>query len=300
MFEDIETGVHISLETVNGSSLDVSCVPYQDLYVRGSRIVCRIQRPENNTLATSGPVVTNVRDQFTARSKQKYTFVDPTIVSITPDKGPKSGGTDIEIRGAFLNTGSTAEISVGGVPCHLTKRQEDLLTCRTSRTPMAGQGRLVVKFDDGQRELGEYMFTFVEDPVIDSVESAHGGTPARGTPSGGLTVYIKGRNLDVVREPAMYVTAGSQRYYGKCVPESPQHLKCRSPAVSKGNLHFEEDPAIPLELEYGVCMDGAESGQNLVANRGFKPFQMFRDPVYLPFSEDGHVKELKNDYLVIA
>lgn len=37
MFEDIEKGVHILLETVNGSSLDVSCIPYQDLYVNGSR-----------------------------------------------------------------------------------------------------------------------------------------------------------------------------------------------------------------------------------------------------------------------
>ncbi|CAN8028799.1 unnamed protein product, partial [Ixodes persulcatus] len=300
MFEDIEKGVYILLETVNGSSLDVSCIPYQDLYVNGSRIVCRIQRPENMTLAMSGPVVINVRDQVTARSKQKYTFVDPTIVSITPDKGPKSGGTDIEIRGAFLKTGSTVEITVGGVPCHLTKRQDDLLTCRTSHAPMAGQGRLVVKFDDGRRELGEYMFTFVEDPSIDSVESAYAGTPARGIPSGGLTVNVKGRNLDVVREPALYVTVKSQRHYGKCVPESPQHLKCRSPAVSKENLPFEEDPAVPLELEYGVRMDAAESGQNLVANRGFKAFQMFRDPVYLPFSEEGHVQEFKSDYLVIA
>uniref|UniRef100_A0A4D5RUF8 Putative plexins functional semaphorin receptor n=1 Tax=Ixodes scapularis TaxID=6945 RepID=A0A4D5RUF8_IXOSC len=182
MFEDIQQGVHISLEMVNGSSLDVPCVPYQELYVRGSRIVCRIQRPENMTLATSGPVVVSVQDQFKARSKQKYTFVDPTIVSITPDKGPKSGGTDIEIRGAFLNTGSTAEISVGGVPCHLTERQDALLTCRTSQAPMAGRERLVVKFDNGLRVLGEYMFTFVEDPVIDSVESAITGTPARGIP----------------------------------------------------------------------------------------------------------------------
>ncbi|CAN8011078.1 unnamed protein product, partial [Ixodes pacificus] len=298
-FEDIEKGVHISLEALNGSSLDVSCVPYQDLYVNGSRIVCRIQKPVNMTLATSGPVVINVRDQFTARSKQKYTFVDPRIVSITPDKGPKSGGTDIEIRGAFLNAGRTAEISVGGVPCHLTKREDVLLTCRTSRAPMAGQRQLVVTIDNGGRELEGYMFTFVEDPAIDSVESINAGTPARGIPSGGLTVNVKGRNLDVVREPALYVTVDSQRHYGKCVPESPQHLKCRSPAVSKENLPFEEDPAVPLELEYGVRMDAVESGQNLVANRGFKPFQMFRDPVYLPFSEDGHVKELKSDYLVI-
>ncbi|CAN7986578.1 unnamed protein product [Ixodes hexagonus] len=299
VFEDIEQGVHVLLEAGNGSSVNVPCVPYRELYVRSTRIVCKVQRPRNNTFTMSGHIVVNVRDYFTTRSKQKYSFVNPSIESISPDKGPKSGGTNIEIHGVFLDAGSATEISVGGVPCHITKRQDFLLACKTTEAPTSRQGRLVVKFDDVRRELATYVYTFVEDPEINQVESGTEGTVARGIPSGGVTVHVKGEHLDVVQEPVMYVAVNGDKYYGKCMPETSQHLKCWSPAVPKEKLTFGEDPAVPLELEYGVRLDEVDSGLGLVAKRGFQPFQMFRNPVYFPFSEHGHVKEFKSDYLTI-
>lgn len=46
---------------------------------------------------------------------------NPRITSIKPGKGPKSGGTTLEIWGLHMDAGSEAEAFVGGLPCNVTR-----------------------------------------------------------------------------------------------------------------------------------------------------------------------------------
>jgi len=48
-------------------------------------------------------------------------FKDPKLIEISPQKGPRAGGTTLTIEGRNLLTGRVTDISVllGNVPCSL-------------------------------------------------------------------------------------------------------------------------------------------------------------------------------------
>lgn len=85
----------------------------------------------------------------------------------------------------------------------------------------------------------------------------------------------------------------------RCIPDSANQMKCKSPAVPKDKLSFAGNADTPIELEYGFRMDAVEQVRNLWANKDFPPFQMFPDPEYFPFTERDQVKYYKSDYLTI-
>lgn len=306
VFQDIQNGIHVSKE-VNGVSLaQIPCVPHKDLYVKTTRIVCEIESPRNLTTSPpsgtiSGPVIVKVLNDYTAKSRQNYSFVNPRITSINPSKGPKSGGTRLLIWGLHMDAGSHAEAFVGGMPCQIITREPNVVSCNTSASTTFNEGKVRVKFDKGLRLFEDYIYLYVEDPEIEKVESGsarHSSVP-RGIPSGGITVTVKGRNLNAVQEPMMYITLDGEEHYSRCIPDSAQQMKCKSPAVPKDKLSFGGNPDVPVELEYGFRMDAVEQVRNLWSTKGFPPFQMFPDPEYFPFTEKDQIKYYKSDYLTI-
>ena len=91
-FDDIARGV-----TVAG----MACDPYEELYRRTERIVCKVDGPGTRE-KRRGPVVVKVSD-FRGESKDSFEFVDPVIDDIEPMHGPQAGGTRVEIKGKYLN-----------------------------------------------------------------------------------------------------------------------------------------------------------------------------------------------------
>lgn len=123
-----EGGTNISIEGINlgktfsdiyaGVSVaGIQCEPYEHLYEKTKKIVCRLDGPGTNE-PRKGPVIVKV-DDFRGESKEHYEFVDPAIHGIAPKFGPRSGGTTLKIMGKFMNAGSRIEAYINDLPCEI-------------------------------------------------------------------------------------------------------------------------------------------------------------------------------------
>ncbi|XP_067128995.1 plexin-A2 isoform X2 [Centruroides vittatus] len=302
IFDDISDGVRVVYD-VDGRTIS-ECLPHREGYLKTSRIVCQVERPPNLTTGLvggpiSGPIVVRVQNDYTARSKKHYSFVNPRVTSIEPTKGPKSGGTLLKIWGLHMDAGSYAEAFVDGLQCKVIRRTMNCVECITMASKETGPGRVRVKFDNGLRIFEDYNYLYVDNPVITHVESGSSsqrGVP-KGIPSGGITISVHGTNLNAVEEPKMYVLVDGEEYTSACRSESASEMKCKSPDVPPYKLRFQGDDA--LELDFGFIMDNVDSVKNLSGIPGFPKFNMFPNPVYYPFTEDNQIKYYKSDYLTI-
>lgn len=338
VFKDIESGVGISHE-INGQQVSlIPCIPYRSEYVKTSRIKCRIQGRNMSSdsllkpMSISGPVVVQVLKEYTAKSRDNYMFVNPKILTINPSKGPVSGGTLLSIEGLNVNAGSKAEAFLGDLPCNVTKRTINHAECITSARIGPGEERVSVHFDNGIRVFEYYNYLYVEDPKIHSVVSETFGNQGRksfndvsnqspstvsntnsmlrgepkGIPSGGFLVHIRGKNLNTVQKPQIYVEVDGSWFTSNCTVLNAEgtEMRCETPAVPLEHLHFTRQEFI--ELDYGFIMDNVQSVRSLTTqrsqnNRGqpFPKFRMYRLPDFHEFSEPDRIKYYRGEYLTI-
>lgn len=62
-----------------------------------------------------------VAREYRGESQDKYRFVNPVITDLTPDSGPRSGGTVLHIIGKYMNAGSRIRAFINGLPCRIQK-----------------------------------------------------------------------------------------------------------------------------------------------------------------------------------
>ena len=311
-YEDIIGGVYIAY-TQNGQFVSqINCIPFREEYVKTSRITCQVQSPNITSpqksaagAPPSGQIVVKIQNEYIAMSKEHFAFVNPKITHIEPSKGPKSGGTRLQVWGLHMDAGSLVEAFVGSNYCRVVKREKTRAECITSESRL-GEEKVRVRFDNGIRSFDDYKFLFVEDPKITSVESGPAGQQGgpRGIPGGGITISVKGDNLNSVQKPLMYVEVEGVKYNSSCVFESAKEMKCKSPQVpfqKLSRLFSDTESGDPIELHYGFIMDDVKSVQSLTSKPydRFPKFLMYPDPFYLNFSEPGGVKYYKSDYLTI-
>ncbi|XP_067122896.1 plexin-A2-like [Centruroides vittatus] len=298
-FADINGGVKI---VQADEKVIANCIPYKELYEKTTTIVCQVESLHNvsSGLLTgqiSGYVFVKVLNDYKAQSTFNYSFVNPRIINITPSAGPKSGGTHLHIWGRHMDAGSSVEACVGGLPCHIIKREPEVAECITSPAHNVKKGTVRMKFDNGLR-VYEKEFEYVDNPTISSIESGPSGQRGipKGIPSGGIMITVKGTNLNAVVAPKMYVMYEGEEYRSEsnCKVESPKEMKCESPPIPYA---VKEDEI--LELDYGFEMDNVEQVRNISSKPEFPKFQMYPDPKYEPFSEKDHIKYYKSDYLTI-
>jgi plexin A len=318
-FEDIQNGVTVELLNGDIKTDQIECIPFRELYIRTSQITCQLASPVNSTIQTAlaGSSLTGIisirvtNTDYVTRSQDKFSFVNPKILSIIPSKGPKSGGTKLVLWGLDMSAGSRAEAFVGEAPCIITSRQTDRAECITSPVERPGVQKVSVRFDNGERIFHDYNFLYVEDPEVDVVTSSLAATshhnrpgfiypPPKGIPAGGITVHVKGKNFISIQEPRFYVVADGTKYNGSCQVENATDMSCLSPFVPEERVNpYRLSPEEPLELDYGFFMDNVEGVHNLATRRGNRlpMFLMYSNPEYKPFPEE--IKYYKSDYLTI-
>ncbi|XP_041860187.1 plexin-B1-like isoform X2 [Melanotaenia boesemani] len=188
--EDIQNSVTI---------VGVACSVIHSRYEVSSRIVCETTRSGGEK---SGHASVKVRGGGVGLSAQIFSFQDPIVSSIFPQRGPKVGGSSLTIRGQRLRTGHPSEVSVliGGVPCLVLNVQEDQIICQTRGSNRTGEHNVVVRFGGAERHLQGLMYQYTSNPNITKAE------PSRSFLSGGRIIKVSGQNLDVVQEPKMRVT----------------------------------------------------------------------------------------------
>ncbi|KAF3696546.1 Plexin-B1 Semaphorin receptor SEP Precursor [Channa argus] len=188
--EDIQNSV-----TVAG----VPCSVIHSRYEVSSRIVCETT---SSGLEKSGQASVKVRGGGLGLSAQIFSFQDPVLVSIFPQRGPKAGGSSLTIRGQRLRTGHPSEVSVliGGVPCVVLSIQEEQISCLTRGSNRTGEHGITVRFGGAERHLQGSVYHYMPNPNITTA------APSKSFLSGGRIIRVSGQNLDVVQEPKMRVT----------------------------------------------------------------------------------------------
>ncbi|KAJ8265737.1 hypothetical protein COCON_G00148360 [Conger conger] len=200
--------------TILGSNLGQKAQDVQDLvtvaglpcaldhsrYEVSSRIVC-VASPSG--VERSGQVAVEVNGGGRGQSDQDFSYQDPVVKQVTPQRGPKSGGTSVTITGQKLRTGQPSEVSVliGDAPCLiLSEIQGDWIECRTSGSSETGELGVVVRFGSSERHLLAGGFHYTSDPNVTQA------VPSKSFLCGGRVIRVSGHNLDVVQEPRMRVT----------------------------------------------------------------------------------------------
>ncbi|XP_049436710.1 plexin-B1 isoform X2 [Epinephelus fuscoguttatus] len=216
--EDIQNSV-----TVAG----VPCSVIHSRYEVSSRIVCETTSSGGEK---SGQASVRVRGGGVGLSAQMFSFQDPVLSSIFPQRGPKAGGSSLTITGRRLRTGHPSEVSVliGGVPCVVLNIQEDQISCLTRGSNRTGEHGITVRFGGTERHLQGSVYHYTPNPNISSA------TPSKSFLSGGRIIRVSGQNLDVVQEPKMRVTLSP--------PDTLPPRKRRSVnGRKKGSLNRERD-----------------------------------------------------------
>uniref|UniRef100_A0A8C3A4Q1 Plexin-B1 n=1 Tax=Cyclopterus lumpus TaxID=8103 RepID=A0A8C3A4Q1_CYCLU len=156
-YQDVVGGV-----TVAG----VQCPPQPEGYQISTRVVCELQ---SSGKQREGPVLVTVGTTPPGKSKQIFTFQDPQLRDLVPDKGPVSGGTRLTIRGKQLLTGQKSDLSafLGPQPCYIVEEVTDSqLVCQTGPSNQTAEVSLRVLFGKAERTVPNVTFRYLDDPVI--------------------------------------------------------------------------------------------------------------------------------------
>uniref|UniRef100_A0A672ZY77 Plexin-B1 n=1 Tax=Sphaeramia orbicularis TaxID=375764 RepID=A0A672ZY77_9TELE len=188
-YQDVVGGV-----TVAG----VQCEPQPEGYQISTRVVCELQPSGKQR---KGPVLVSVGNSLPGRSTQDFTYQDPQLLDLVPDKGPVSGGTRLTIRGRQLLTGQTTDLRafLGRQPSLLHEVNDTQLVCQTGSSNHTGDVMIRVFFGKAERIVPDVAFRYLDDPVITDA------TPSESFYAGGRIVMVTGRNLDVVQQPIIAV-----------------------------------------------------------------------------------------------
>uniref|UniRef100_A0A8B9LS65 Sema domain-containing protein n=1 Tax=Astyanax mexicanus TaxID=7994 RepID=A0A8B9LS65_ASTMX len=186
------------LRSVTVAGLSCSVVPH--LYEISSRIVC-VTEQNGKTTESSGHVSVEVPGIGSGLSSQIFSYQ-----GVSPQRGPRAGGTFITISGNKLLTGRASDISVllDDVPCVIVSEVQDgSIECITSASNKTGEHRVTVRYGSSERHLPDSGFFYTSDPNITQA------MPSKSFISGGRVIHVTGHNLDVVQEPRIRVTVGS-------------------------------------------------------------------------------------------
>ncbi|XP_072239125.1 plexin-B1 [Leuresthes tenuis] len=178
----------------------VPCIVNPDLYEVSSRIVCRTKPSRGEKV---GHVSVEVSGGEFGQSIQTFSYQDPFVMGVSPQRGPKAGGTSLTIMGRNLLTGrpSHLSITVGGIPCKiLSEVQRSSVQCITGSSNKTGDHRVTLHYGMSYRHLHTFFYCYTHNPNITHA------SPAKSFLDGGRLIYVFGHNLDVVQEPEMLVT----------------------------------------------------------------------------------------------
>uniref|UniRef100_A0A8C7DAG4 Plexin-B1 n=1 Tax=Oncorhynchus kisutch TaxID=8019 RepID=A0A8C7DAG4_ONCKI len=243
--EDIQNSVTIA---------GVPCTVINSRYEISSRIVCETTASGGEK---SGQASVEVRGGGLGLSSQRFSFQDPALMGIAPQKGPKAGGSELTIMGQSLKTGHPSEVSVliGG-SCHLLYSSEvvdDQITCMTGGSNRTGEHGITVRFGRAERHLQGAIYHYTSDPNITMA------APSKSFLSGGRMIRVSGQNLDVVQEPRIRVTLKIPLKRQRRIVPEPDCLEdalCvvkkfeTSCAVSSSSLMLCPTPAVGMEAHH--------------------------------------------------
>ncbi|XP_061583993.1 plexin-B1-like isoform X2 [Cololabis saira] len=278
----------------------VPCSVLPELYEVSSRIVCRTRASRGEKV---GHVSVEVSGGEFGRSNQSFSYQDPFVMEVWPERGPKAGGTSLTVTGRHLMTGRPSDLSitVGGVPCKIASEvRSSSVVCVTGSSNVTGDHRLTLHYGNNQRHLHTPSYRYTPNPNVTAA------APPRSFLSGGRLIYVSGHNLDVVQEPQMVVTSrkavgqGTRRrrkrrnlenredqdktplqFTERCEVNSSSLILCRSPKVNAVVLDKESKVTVEFLLD-NLRFD--------FSSLSSQAFSYDPDPTLQPLNQQDHQK----------
>ncbi|XP_011231944.2 plexin-A2 isoform X1 [Ailuropoda melanoleuca] len=205
----------------------VPCTPLPGDYIIAEQIVCEMGHALVGT--TSGPVrlcIGECKPEFMTKSHQQYTFVNPSVLSLSPIRGPESGGTMVTITGHYLGAGSSVAVYLGNQTCEFYGRSMNEIVC-VSPPSSNGLGPVPVSVSvDRARVDNNLQFEYIDDPRVQRIE------PEWSIASGHTPLTITGFNLDVIQEPRVRVKFNGKESVNVCKVVNTTTLTCLAPSLT--------------------------------------------------------------------
>uniref|UniRef100_A0A8D3DSZ4 Sema domain-containing protein n=1 Tax=Scophthalmus maximus TaxID=52904 RepID=A0A8D3DSZ4_SCOMX len=181
--QGLNLGLSFSELEGNVEVAGVQCTPQEAGYITAEQIVCEMAAAAKGS--APGPVklcVGECRPELRAQSPQLYSFVIPSMLALTPGRGPESGATKVTIVGENLGAGSTVNVYFGNQTCELYRRTMSEIVC-FSAPSVTGAGPVQVSLRvDRANVPGSLAFEYIEDPTVQrieplwTIECVYGGT----------------------------------------------------------------------------------------------------------------------------
>ncbi|KAK7827066.1 hypothetical protein U0070_019862 [Myodes glareolus] len=205
----------------------VPCTPLPGEYIIAEQIVCEMGHAPMG--ATSGPVrlcIGECNEEFMTNSHQQYTFVNPSVLSLSPIRGPESGGTKVTITGHYLGAGSSVAVYLGNQTCKFDGRSMNEIFC-VSPPSSNGLGPVPVSVSvDRARIDSSLQFEYIDDPRVQRIE------PEWSITSGHTPLTVTGFNLDVIQEPKVRVKFNGKESVNVCTVVNTTTLTCLAPSLT--------------------------------------------------------------------
>uniref|UniRef100_A0A8C2BD02 Plexin b2b n=1 Tax=Cyprinus carpio TaxID=7962 RepID=A0A8C2BD02_CYPCA len=227
-FGPLEGGIAV---TIKGSNLGIQkddiknitvagvpCKHLRERYSVSTSVVCEIGSAK---LYKTGEVEIEVgRGKKGISTKTvRFTYRDPVAQSVSPNQGPKAGGTVLTISGIYLNTASKEDLQVmvDNVPCRVFGEQ---ITCKLSeyRGETVPSAHLPVTIQYGKHTTTtiKTAFQFSSNP---SVSDHQPRSSFIWSVLGGRQIMVVGSGFDLVQKATIKVVASAGEWSGQAVLE---------------------------------------------------------------------------------
>uniref|UniRef100_A0A8C1FIW5 Plexin b2b n=1 Tax=Cyprinus carpio carpio TaxID=630221 RepID=A0A8C1FIW5_CYPCA len=219
-FGPLEGGIAV---TIKGSNLGIQkddiknitvagvpCKHLRERYSVSTSVVCEIGSAK---LYKTGEVEIEVgRGKKGISTKTvRFTYRDPVAQSVSPNQGPKAGGTVLTISGIYLNTASKEDLQVmvDNVPCRVESFGEQI-TCKLSeyRGETVPSAHLPVTIQYGKHTTTtiKTAFQFSSNP---SVSDHQPRSSFIWSVLGGRQIMVVGSGFDLVQKATIKVVASA-------------------------------------------------------------------------------------------
>ncbi|XP_018581324.2 plexin-A2-like [Scleropages formosus] len=276
----VNLGLSFSELVGNVEVAGISCTPMEDGYVIAEQIVCEMDAAAMESLP--GPVqlcVGECRPELRARSSQLYSFVMPSVLGLSPTRGPESGGTKVTIVGENLGAGSSVEVLFGNQTCEFYRRTATEIVCYSAPS-LTGVGTAPIRVSvDRAWAQGSLTFEYIEDPTVQRVE------PDWSIASGHTPLTVIGTNLDVVQEPRMRVKYAGRESVNVCKVLNTTTISCFAPPLT---AEYPPGPDVVKHVdEFGFIFNNVQA--LLVYNS--TSFVYYPNPYFEPLSSSGVLEQ---------
>uniref|UniRef100_A0A1I7XJQ6 Sema domain-containing protein n=1 Tax=Heterorhabditis bacteriophora TaxID=37862 RepID=A0A1I7XJQ6_HETBA len=253
---------------------NVQCVVIPTEYEPASEIICETGKAAIKN--SKGPIVVRLRADdanYAAVSKLDFEYVEPTVSAVKPDRGPKSGGTDVTIFGTDLDAGSEVRVTFGDVKCEVLSRSTNDIVCRMSASDSDGEKQLHIEFDGSRGRLPyPVTYTFALNPKVININPDHSIV------AGGVQIDVTGQGFSLLQRPRMVLVSdrGVKQAGYPCQVKDDQLMICFSPSLPTGD-RMPIHPNQPVRENYAFDFDGAITDS--------RQMRIFSNPTINQFSE---------------